>query len=171
MDASALVIKLSEAGTADRVSVGGKAAVLGELVAAGFPVPPGVVVTSAALDADGVADVACGTYPRLGRGQVRGPSGAAEDLADASYAGLYETYLDVPVEGLGEAVRRCFAAVTAERVSAYHARRGGGTAAIAVPVQAMVDPIAAGVAFTAHPAEESLVRSATLAAREVLSRL
>ena len=31
-------------------------------------------------------------------------SGAAEDLADASYAGLYETFLDVPVDGLVDAV-------------------------------------------------------------------
>ena len=55
-------------------------------------------------------------------------SAAAEDLPDASYAGLYETYLNVPVEGLGEAVRRCFAAATAERVAAYHQRHGDGTA-------------------------------------------
>ena len=79
-------------------------------------------------------------------------SAAAEDLPDASYAGLYETYLNVPVEGLGEMVQRCFTAVTTERVSAYHQRHGNGTApGMAVLVQAMVDPIAAGVAFTAHP--------------------
>ena len=48
-------------------------------------------------------------------------------------------------------MRRCFAAATSERVSAYHHRHGGGTAAMAVLVQAMVDPVAAGVAFTAHP--------------------
>jgi rifampicin phosphotransferase len=79
-------------------------------------------------------------------------SAAAEDLPDASYAGLYETYLNVPVEGLGEAVRRCFAAATAERVSAYHQRHGNGTApGMAVLVQAMVEPMAAGVTFTAHP--------------------
>ena len=78
-------------------------------------------------------------------------SGAAEDLPDASYAGLYETYLNVAVEGLREAVRRCFAATTAERVSVYHQRHGGGAAGMAVLVQAMVDPMAAGVAFTAHP--------------------
>ena len=49
-------------------------------------------------------------------------------------------------------VQRCFAAVTTERVSAYHQRHGNGTApGMAVLVQAMVDPIAAGVAFTAHP--------------------
>ena len=49
-------------------------------------------------------------------------SSAAEDLPDASYAGLFETYLNVTADGLGLAVRRCFAAATAERVSAYHRR-------------------------------------------------
>ena len=78
------------------------------------------------------------------RGAVRS-SAAAEDLPDASYASLYETYLNVPADGLGEAVRRCFAAATAERVSAYHQRRhGDGTPRMAVLVQAMVDPITAG---------------------------
>ena len=44
-----------------------------------------------------------------------------------------------------------FAASTAERVLAYHQPHAGGTTAMAVLVQAMVDPMAAGVAFTAHP--------------------
>jgi phosphohistidine swiveling domain-containing protein len=152
MDASAMVIKLSDAGTADRASVGGKAGVLGELVAAGFRIPPGLVVTAAALDLQGWEASVEAMARGLGepRFAVRS-SGAAEDLPDASYAGLYETYLNVPLEGVGEAVRRCFAAATAERVSAYHERHGGGAAEMAVLVQAMVDPVAAGVAFTAHP--------------------
>ncbi len=70
---------------------------------------------------------------------------------DASYAGLYETYLNVPPTGLADAVRRCFAAAASERIRAYHDRHGGGAAAMAVLVQAMVDPLCAGVAFTAHP--------------------
>jgi rifampicin phosphotransferase len=153
MDTNTEVLDLARAATADRTRVGGKAGVLGELAAAGLPVPPGLVVTAQALNYDGwecsleAAARSLGA-PRLA---VRS-SAAAEDLPDASYAGLYETYLNVPVEGLGEAVRRCFAAATAERVSAYHRRHGNGTApGMAVLVQAMVDPIAAGVAFTAHP--------------------
>jgi hypothetical protein len=55
------------------------------------------------------------------------------------------------VGGLGEAVRRCFAAVTTERLSAYHQRHGDGTPGMDVLLQAMVDPMAAGVAFTVHP--------------------
>jgi phosphohistidine swiveling domain-containing protein len=117
--------------------------VLAELSAAGFPVPPGFVVTTPdepALAADA---------RRLGadRFAVRS-SAAAEDLPDASYAGLYESYLNVPLDGLAEAVRACFAAAGAERVRAYH---GGADPGMAVLIQPMVDAVAAGVAFTAHP--------------------
>ncbi len=146
------VFDLAQAATADRARVGGKAGVLGEMVAAGFSVPPGLVVTAAALDIDGWKTFLEAAAGSLGtqRFAVRS-SAAAEDLPDASYAGLYETYVNVPIEGLGDAVRQCFAATTAERVSAYHQRHGSGTTGVAVLVQAMMDPVAAGVAFTAHP--------------------
>ena len=147
------LIGLAEAGPA-RELVGGKAAVLGELAAQGWPVPPGFVVTAAALadpDLDqllGQAASACGG----GRFAVRS-SGIAEDLPDASYAGLYETFLDVDVESLAAAVRRCFTAARADRVRSYHGRRGAdaGPSEMAVLVQVMVDARAAGVVFTAHP--------------------
>ena len=72
-----------------------------------------MVVTAAALDVDGWDTYLAQAARGLGaeRFAVRS-SGAAEDLPDASYAGLYETYLNVAVEGLGDAVRRCFAAAS-----------------------------------------------------------
>ena len=152
MDTNAVVIMLSEAGTADRSTVGGKAGVLGELAAAGLPVPPGFVVTAADLDAHAWEAALAEAVGELGGSwfAVRS-SGAAEDLTDASYAGLYETYLNVPLEELPQAVRRCFAAAGADRISAYQQRHGGSPAAMAVLVQEMVDTVSAGVAFTAHP--------------------
>jgi pyruvate,water dikinase len=152
MDANTQIFDLAQAATADRARVGGKAGVLGEMVAAGFSVPPGLVVTAAALDIDGWKTFLEAAAGSLGaqRFAVRS-SAAAEDLPDASYAGLYETYVNVPIEGLGEAVLQCFATTTAERVSAYHQRLGGDASGVAVLVQAMVCPVAAGVAFTAHP--------------------
>jgi rifampicin phosphotransferase len=119
--------------------VGGKASVLGELAADGLPVPPGFVVTAADLEADGWELALC-----RAAGDLAGPrfavrsSGAAEDLPEESYAGLYESCLNVPLDGLAQAVRRCFAAAGAERVSAYQQRHGGSRAAMAVLVQAMV---------------------------------
>src|SRR5215207_10408889 len=152
MDARAGLLELGDAGAAERARVGGKAGVLGELAAAGLPVPRGFVVTAAELDADGWEAALAEAAGDLGgsRFAVRS-SGAAEDLPDASYAGLYETYLNVPADELGEAVRRCFAAAVSDRVTAYHAQREGRAAAMAVLIQPMVDPACAGVAFTAHP--------------------
>ena len=56
MDTNTEVFELAQAATADRARVGGKAGVLGELAAAGFPVPPGLVVTAGALNHDGWED-------------------------------------------------------------------------------------------------------------------
>ena len=152
-----LVVDLADAGSIDRQLVGGKAGVLGELAGAGLPVPPGFVVTAAAIaDADRLDEVLAEAVRQVGgdRFAVRS-SGAAEDLPDASYAGLYETYLNVDPAGLADAVRRCFAAAASSRVRAYHDRhRAGPTASgagMAVLVQRMVDAGSAGVAFTAHP--------------------
>jgi phosphohistidine swiveling domain-containing protein len=148
-----------------REIVGGKAAALGLLVAAGYRVPPGLVVTAAAWNrlGDDLLAALTEAAASLGPGPfaVRS-SAAAEDLPDASYAGLYETYLDVGRDGLGETVRRCFASAAAHRVSAYQAARtpalreprqqdGPDSPAMAVLVQQMVAADVAGVAFTANP--------------------
>lgn len=144
----------------DRTVMGSKAWVLHELAAAGFAVPPGFVVTADALDDVRLTEHVTAEARRLGAGRFAVRSSAtAEDRPDASYAGLYDTYLDVPIDGLTEAVRRCFAAAGTERVSTYHRRHGGGTTAMAVLVQAMVDPVAAGVAFTADPATGDRTRT------------
>jgi phosphohistidine swiveling domain-containing protein len=157
------MVNLTAPEAVDRTVTGGKAAMLARLSAAGFPVPPGVVVIAEALDDPRLDAQLEATGRRLGgeRFAVRS-SGAAEDLPDASFAGLYETYLDVPVDALGEAVRRCFAAADRERVVVYRDRRGfgGATAAMAVLVQVMIEAVAAGVAFTAHPVTGD--RAATL---------
>src|SRR5215207_9714159 len=152
MNTTSIMVNLAEASAANRALLGGKAATLAELSAAGFAVPPGIVVTASTLDEPDLDGQLQEAAERLGgdRFAVRS-SGAAEDLPDASYAGLYESYLNVAAEQLGAAVRRCFAAAASERVAAYHERHGSMTATMAVLIQVMVDPIAAGVAFTAHP--------------------
>jgi phosphohistidine swiveling domain-containing protein len=157
------VVDLAAAGGLGRDLVGGKAGVLGELAAAGFPVPPGFVVFApAAARAAELADVLSEAADRTGPGPfaVRS-SAAAEDLADASYAGLYESFLDVPRSQLGGAVSGVVAAAADPRVAAYRpagteATAAGGLGpgdapAVAVLVQQMVDAAAAGVAFTADP--------------------
>jgi rifampicin phosphotransferase len=145
--------------------LGTKAANLARLAGAGFPVPAGVVVTPAA-EADweqacarlrrGVAELGGGAGQRFA---VRS-SGTAEDLAGASFAGQYETVLDVSPGELPGAVRRVFDSAASARVSAYrqaHPEAGatappaGGRSGMAVLIQVMVAAGAAGVAFTANP--------------------
>lgn len=84
-------------------------------------------------------------------------SATCEDAADASFAGQLESYLGVRGEAnVLEAVRKCWASLQSDRVKAYSALMGGGAAtgasvACCVVVQCMVDPVSAGVLFTANP--------------------
>lgn len=137
------MITLDEVGAADAPVVGCKAANLGELRRAGFPVPDGFVVRPstdlAGLDA---------ALAALGGGPVAvRSSGVDEDRADRSYAGQYVSILNVTGTGaVADAVRECRG--SAARAAAYH---GGTPGDLAVLVQRMVPADAAGVAFTVNP--------------------
>jgi rifampicin phosphotransferase len=166
---------------ADTVSeVGGKAANLGELLKAGFPVPSGFAVTTAAyaqvagglLDDRGptrmrealldaqvpaeAADAVQRSYAGLGSDvpvAVRS-SATAEDLPWASFAGQQDTFLNVVgAEAVLDAVRRCWASLWTDRAISYRATQGidHGDVQLAVVVQRMVDAQVAGVLFTADP--------------------
>jgi len=73
-------------------------------------------------------------------------SGIAEDGAERSFAGMYETVLDVSADGLPSAADRVLASAHASRAKAYGPRANGEMAVI---VQRMVAAAAAGVALTA----------------------
>src|SRR6266508_3533240 len=160
------VVSLAEAAGLDparmQALLGTKAANLARLARAGFPVPAGVVVTSAA-EADW--DQTCARLLQAaaelaGRQDQRfavRSSATSEDLAGASFAGQYETVLDVGLDQVPEAVRHVLDSAASARVSAY--RQAHSQAAVADPsgsgmavlVQVMVAADAAGVAFTANP--------------------
>jgi pyruvate,water dikinase len=93
-------------------------------------------------------------YERIGGGRVAVRSSAtAEDSADASFAGMNQTFTNV--EGADDVVRRvvdCWASLYGARVVAYRKARGISTEpAIAVVVQRMVASERSGVLFTADP--------------------
>jgi rifampicin phosphotransferase len=81
-------------------------------------------------------------------------SATAEDLPTASFAGQQDTYLNVvgPAAILRH-VSRCWASLFTERAVAYRRRNGIDHRAVdmAVVVQQMVFPDAAGILFTADP--------------------
>ena len=146
-----MIHRLHDVRLDDAPSVGGKAASLGELLAAGVRVPDGVVLTAVAADVtpDERRSLLRKAAAELGGGPfaVRS-SGIAEDGADHSYAGIYETVLGVSPDRLAEATDRVIPSGQAERVAGY-APEGAGR--MAVVVQRMVEPIASGVALTADP--------------------
>ncbi|MGI5270095.1 PEP/pyruvate-binding domain-containing protein [Nonomuraea sp. CA-218870] len=167
-----LVAPLRSFGRGDLALAGGKGANLGELIAGGFPVPGGFVVTTAAYDLVAAGNVTRAyfddlempdalrreiltAYRELGAGPVAVRSSAtAEDLPGAAFAGQQDTYLNVVGEdALIDAVRRCWGSLWSERAVAYRDRLGIDPAEvrIAVVVQRMVEAEAAGVMFTADP--------------------
>src|SRR5215475_13602384 len=79
-------------------------------------------------------------------------SGYAEDSADSSFAGQFETVLAVkaPIE-VSRAVARCFASFSNSRSAAYRENGKPSAQGGAVIVQRLVEADAAGVAFTLDP--------------------
>jgi rifampicin phosphotransferase len=87
-------------------------------------------------------------------GQVAVRSSAvAEDLGSASFAGQYRSFLSVGADGLGRAVRLCWASLWAPGARVYRHATGLDAAdlAMGVVIQEMVDAERSGVVFTLDP--------------------
>jgi len=80
-------------------------------------------------------------------------SAVGEDGERSSFAGQYETVLGVApdVDEIWDAVRRVWASAFHPRATAYLRERGESGGAMAVVVQRLVEPAAAGVAFSVDP--------------------
>lgn len=152
---------------ADRARVGGKAASLGRLVASGFDVPPGFVVTADVPVHHGddprdwpqdLRDALVERFRTLvadgGAVAVRS-SAADEDSERASFAGQYQTVLDVrDAHALFDSIGACLASLHTEGARAYREAAGqaDGDARMAVVIQRMIPADFAGVIFTVDPA-------------------
>jgi pyruvate,water dikinase len=163
------VLGLDEIGL-DRVGeTGGKGASLGELSGIdGVSVPAGFCVTTSACRLarsrsenfnempEEVAAAITGALEPFDpetRFAVRS-SATDEDQSGASFAGQYESFLNLAGSAVLEQVRRCWASVDSERARSYRESKGivGEEAAMAVVVQEMAEAESAGVLFTADPA-------------------
>lgn len=133
-------------------AVGGKAEGLARLVGYGFDVPSGFVLlgaTSGNLPGD-LDD----HYDRIGAGKVAVRSSAiGEDSGDASFAGQYETVLNVEgPDALREAIEDCLRSLGNARAVTYRDEKSSQSELrMNVIVQQMVDARTAGVLFTANP--------------------
>lgn len=152
------IIKWFSEITSDEINaVGGKGLSLGRLTQANISVPAGFVITTEAyktgMDSE-IADVIVEAFNQLGSERVAVRSSAiAEDSADASWAGQFESYLNVTKDQLIDRVKKCWGSVSSEIVSDYAEGQtvSGDKLALAVVVQKMVDSEVSGVAFSANP--------------------
>ena len=144
---------LAELRSADEGSFGGKSASLGELLAAGIPVPPGFAVPASAMGS--LDDVRAALDGLIGDGPYAVRSSAiGEDSAETTFAGQQETYLWV--RGLDDVCARisdCWDSLFSDTAVAYrsHMTDGSGEVAMGVTVQEMVDAEVSGVMFTCSP--------------------
>ncbi len=127
----------------DPTLAGTKASTLARLRQTGEQIPEGFVITVAAaatLDPTTMRPQLESALGAFGSGTLAVRSSAiAEDLEDASHAGEYQTVLDVAADA---------AAVLDAAGKVVGSAHG---APLAVLVQAMIDPTAAGAAFSANP--------------------
>lgn len=137
---------------------GNKAVRLGRLMELGFNVPDGFVVRAEAVRArsadgrftPGAAREILRAIAELKADRVAvRSSGLNEDGADRSYAGVFDSILDVEKDSLFEALDRVANSLSSSRTAAYSGEHEVG----GIVVQAMVPASFAGVYFTEHPAE------------------
>ena len=153
-------------------STGKKAARLGELIEAGYNVPDGFVFTSAITNRarEGLAAENLLTeshnkelnklWRKLKTNKVAvRSSGANEDGEDNSFAGVYESVLNVSKDKLIDSVVEVYASLQSDRSAAYTSHTANPDSVEGeieedqggVVVQKMVPAEYAGVMFTEHP--------------------
>lgn len=153
-----MIFRIDAATPPDSAVVGGKGCGLVRLLAAGIDVPATWCIPASIRDGPALAGALAGLWhdleADLGRPVLAVRSSAsAEDLDDASFAGVYVTRLGVEdPEMLAEAVTACRESLHSEAARAYRDRLGlGHDVMMAVLVQPMVDPDTAGVLLTVNP--------------------
>ncbi len=161
-------VKAFEALTpADWPLAGGKGSTLARLFQMGYRVPAGFVILATAFDEHGELDSNVRLEIVAHRQTLRGDtanapvavrsSALAEDSAQTSFAGEFESVLNVRTDAeLWAAIDRVYHSAQSERVRAYSAAHGiDATHRIALVVQRMVPAEIAGVLFTADPVSGS----------------
>lgn len=160
-----LIIFFENLSKDDVAIAGGKGASLSEMINAGIPIPKGFVVTTkvyhqfaSSKPSEEFVSELLASFDSLGFSRVAVRSSAiAEDSADASWAGQFESFLNVDRDGLSEAVCKCWDSAKTDLVLSY-ARDNNideSKLALAVVVMGMVDSDTSGVMFTKNPVTNS----------------
>ena len=156
-----MIRNLKQLSGSDVDRAGGKASSLAQMIQAGFPVPPGFVLTTEAFKRyrgkaipESFKEDVLKAFDQLGADRVAVRSSAvAEDSSSASWAGQFESFLNVGRSDLIDKILACWHSASNERVQFYAKSQGSSQdqLALAVVVQKMVESQAAGVMFTVNP--------------------
>lgn len=156
------VMPFGQLGSESQRSAGGKGGALAKLYQAGYPVPNGFVVMPSAFQGDELAPdawdiIKANLLPLQNNGKtarfaVRS-SALSEDSAQASFAGEFETILNVSTEKeIWGAIHQVRQSRHSRRVETYSLAQGmDARHEIAVVVQRMIQPELSGILFTADP--------------------
>ena len=142
----------------DEKLFGSKAVGLGQALREGVPVPPGIALSGAIVEAVAAGEErAIRAVDRQAR-PLGGPlavrsSAADEDGAQASFAGQHLTLLNVPsADELVAALKEIWWSANSDSAITYRQRVGLFTRpSVGVVVQRLLNPDAAGVMFTLNP--------------------
>lgn len=157
-----MVKSFKELTTELQAYAGGKGGMLAKMYQKGYPVPDGFVILPSAFEDEKLNDKAWQEIQNLLndiRGENQGTifavrsSGLSEDSAQASFAGEFETILNVVTdEEIKKAIDVVFKSRESERVKVYSTVQGmDHSHKIAVVIQLMVQSEISGVLFTADP--------------------
>ncbi|HKR64662.1 MAG TPA: PEP/pyruvate-binding domain-containing protein, partial [Thermoanaerobaculia bacterium] len=135
----------------DIPTFGGKSVHCGLLHQAGFAVPPSIAIAFEANEQSHLPDEVREWLRPQNRLAVRS-SAPGEDGGRGSFAGVHESVLNVKRDDIEKAIEECIASMTSDRARLYRKTHNLGDATGAgVLIQQMIDPVRAGVAFTADP--------------------
>lgn len=144
MIATTTITPLTDA--TDAARFGGKAANLARLIAAGLPVPAGVVLQQPDPNIEELADL-LEKAPLIVRSSAIG-----EDSEDASFAGQLDSIAHVTTAGdLRSAITHVWDSQRSERVLAYQRLRQKPLAGRGIIIQQQIDAAISGVLFTVSP--------------------
>ena len=144
-----MIYKLDEVSKKDVQEVGGKAGNLGELIKLGFNVPRGFVCTSKE-NKNNIYNM----YNKLKLDKVAVRSSAiCEDGMQNSYAGQFETFLNINKEEIIKSIERCYESNKSENIKGYINEKNivDENTKVSVIVQEMIDGDISGVMFTKNP--------------------
>lgn len=141
---------------------GGKGSMLSRMFQSGYPVPIGFVILPSAFKENKLEDVAWNEIKSNLKEMRKNnhetlfavrSSALSEDSAQASFAGEFETVLNVKTdEEIWEAIYKVFKSRESERVKAYSSvQKIEHLHQIAVVIQLMIKADISGVLFTADP--------------------